>query len=275
MEFGITQAEVSLGSANTAAERTLALSDSVRSQARSLADMAVAEAEGRYTDQPGKGVVYHRLMETSETLSNVYRLLDQAEIDIRGQLDSASIEIQRMRRAIPAKGDPLEGLEAYSKARRGFETEFQKLAEQNVALKVRTALDGIQDSLITSDSLHLAKVNRDINRKAERLMAAFEDQSIKIERPEPWSIGSPVYLSLLYIKHGWTTVLLVILLEAVCPLFLLWSMWAKHRERIGEDLDSSTVDLKQLEMLTKGVSRILEMRDEAAKSKKDEEESNK
>lgn len=265
MEAGIYQTKEALDNANTSSQRLLLFKEVVKGKAGTLNELAEGEKSGLLTGRGGEGEVYRRIKEAEGKLAGISDLLVQSEITVSDLNSSAKIQIQRMRRAIPTKGSALEGLEAYTKAQRNFYTDFQTLSEQNIALQVKTMLGGFENTMVgTTDpdqAAHIARINRHMSEIAESLIAAMEEQTLKIEKPKEWSIGSPVYLSLLYIIGGFNIAIMTILLE-ISPIFLIWAMWAKHREFTEEDLGNKTIELDQLNTLTVAIKEILDLNKE-------------
>ena len=265
MEAGIYQTNEALGNANTSSQRLLLFKEVVKGKAGTLNELAEGEKSGLLTGRGGEGEVYRRIKEAEGKLAGISDLLVQSEITVSDLNSSAKIQIQRMRRAIPTKGSALEGLEAYTKAQRNFYTDFQTLSEQNIALQVKTMLGGFENTMVgTTDpdqAAHIARINRHMSEIAESLIAAMEEQTLKIEKPKEWSIGSPVYLSLLYIIGGFNIAIMIILLE-ISPIFLIWAMWAKHREFTEEGLGNKTIELDQLNTLTVAIKEILDLNKE-------------
>ncbi|MCC2616701.1 hypothetical protein LJ739_10655 [Aestuariibacter halophilus] len=268
MEEGIVDAQNSINHAAKSANRILLFKDVVRSKVGSLEDLAKSEENGLVTGVGGRGEIYRRIIEGKDKLNGISDLLIQSEININSLLDSANIQIQRMRRAIPVNGSPFDGLEAYTKAQRNFFTDFQTLSEQNLALQVKTMLSGFEQTMVSThdrdQATHMARVNREMGIISESIIAALEEQDIKIEQPPEWRVSSPIYLSVLYIANGWSIALMVILLE-VSPIFLVWAQWAKHRQTIAEPIEESTVSLKSLETLVTAIKRIIQLNKDLTK----------
>lgn len=276
MEQGVVDAQIAQGHANTAMNRMLLFANVVESKVNTLANMAEAEKSGLFSGRGGEGEVYRRIREAEQKLKGVSDLLIQSEIKVKDLIDSTNIHIGRMRRAIPISGDPRQGLEAYTKAQRKFFTDFQALSEQNLSLQVKTMLSGFENTMVTTSDRnqqkHLARINREMLSISENLVTSMEERSLKIDLPPEWSMGSPVYLSLLYIKGGFNIAIMVIMLETA-PLLLLYMLWGKYREELEEDTSDGTIDLKQLETLTKALKSILELnKDKEKETDKEEDE---
>lgn len=276
MEQGVVEAQLAQGHANTAMNRMLLFANVVESKVNTLGNMAEAEKSGLFSGRGGEGEVYRRIREAEQKLKGVSDLLTQSEIKVKDLIDSTNIHIGRMRRAIPISGDPRQGLEAYTKAQRQFFTDFQALSEQNLSLQVKTMLSGFENTMVTTSDrnqqTHLARINREMLNIADSLITSMEEQRLKIDLPSEWSMGSPVYLSLLYIKGGFNIAIMVIMLETA-PLLILYMLWGKYREEMEEDTSDGTIDLKQLGTLTKALKSILELnKDKEKENAKEEDE---
>lgn len=259
MNAGIEQARESLDRANAANRSLLDLGDIIRANASELAALGESAANGEVSGKAGKGVIYRRVKQGERQLLSIVEMIERSEQETNQLITSANNALKRMRRAIPSNGSPLEGLPEYEKAQRDFSDNYQKLSQKNIALQIKTALAGLENSIIAvanqDQKQSLDLIDNKLKEMAHSIITAAEDQQTTLDPLPEWHIEAPVRVTLMYINHLWSTAALTICLE-ISPLFFLWGIWALSRQESEDVLEETVFSLRQYEVLAEMMKRL-------------------
>lgn len=258
---GVVVYQEALDKANASSRRALIFKAIIRSKQTEVSNLAAAEADGLVSGVSGRGETWRRLKQGESALASIVEMLEEQEVATNAIIQTATTHLRRMRRSIPTDPNisPLEGLPEYLKAQRAFSNSFQHLLENDVRLQIKTSLEGLEDSIVTSEdrrqTLNLKKVDQKLSSIAESVITALEEQDVKVYPLPSWSMGGPVWTCLKYIGHLWQALGVALSIELV-PLFWLFACWAQHRQNIEENIDTTAYTLSQLTKLTEAINAM-------------------